>query len=66
MLISKRIFRLIIVGAFITILAGCAAVHTSIAKRNLDIQTRISSAIFVDAVSRDKRIVYVDIRSGIM
>ena len=66
MLASTRIFRLMIIGAFIAILSGCAAVHTSIAKRNLDIQTRISSAIFVDAVPREKRVVYVDIRSGIM
>ena len=66
MLTLKRIFQLIIVSVLITILAACAAVHTSIAKRKLDIQTRVSSAIFVDAVPRDKRIVYVDIRSSIM
>lgn len=66
MLTSNRIIRFLIVGVLLAILTGCAAVHTSIAKRHLDIQTRISSAIFVDAVSRDKRIVYVDIRSGIM
>ncbi len=61
-----RIFKLLMVGVLVAVVTGCAAVHTSVAKRNLDVQTRISSAIFVDAVKRDKRIVYVDIRSGIM
>jgi hypothetical protein len=54
------------IGTLIAVVSGCAAVHTSIAKRNLDVQTRISSAIFVDAVPRDRRTVYVDIRSGVM
>jgi hypothetical protein len=66
MLTLSSIFRLVGIGAVIAVVTGCAAVHTSIAKRNLDVQTRISSAIFVDAVSRDKRTVYVDVRSGIM
>lgn len=66
MLKFRRHFQFLSIGIFIAVISGCAAVHTSIAKRDLDVQTRISSAIFVDAVSRDKRTVYVDIRSGIM
>lgn len=62
----SRSFRLLGIGALIAIVSGCAAVHTSIAKRNLDVQTRVSSAIFVDAVAREKRTVYVDIRSSVM
>ncbi|HEB92509.1 MAG TPA: conjugal transfer protein TraT [Gammaproteobacteria bacterium] len=50
----------------ITLLAGCAAVETSIAKRHLDIQTKISTAIFVDPVKKEKRTIYVNIRSGVM
>jgi hypothetical protein len=59
MLSSKVGFRLLIVGLLAAVISGCAAIHTSIAKRDLDVQTRISSAIFVDPVSRDKRTVYV-------
>lgn len=66
MLSSKIVFRFLVVGLLAAIISGCAAVHTSIAKRNLDVQTRISSAIFVDPVSRDKRTVYLDIRSAVM
>ena len=66
MLNPKALFRLLMVGAILISLYGCAAMQTSIAKRNLDVQTKISTAIFVDAVKRDKRTVYVDIRSGVM
>lgn len=58
--------RIAIASGIVFALGGCAAVNTSVAKRNLDVQTKISSAIFVDAVKRNKRTVYVNIRSGVM
>ncbi len=66
MLNSKTLFRLLLLGAIFASLYGCAAMQVSISKRNLDVQTKTSTAIFVDAVKRDKRTVYVDIRSGVM
>ena len=63
----KKLFKLFFVGLVVSsLLTGCAAMHTSIAKRKLDVQTKISTAIFVDPVKRSKRTVYVDIRSGVM
>jgi hypothetical protein len=62
----NNLYRGIIIGGVLIALSGCAAVETSIAKRNLDVQTKISTAIFVDPVKRAKRTVYVDIRSGVM
>jgi len=47
-------------------LAGCAATQVAISKKNLDVQTKTSTAIFVDDVSRDKRTIYVNVRSGVM
>jgi hypothetical protein len=44
-------------------LGGCAAVHTSIAKKDLDVQTKMSDTVFLDPVSPDKRVVYVQIRN---
>ena len=44
-------------------LAGCGAVHTSIAKRHLDVQTRMSDAVFLDPVSPDKRTVFIQVRN---
>jgi hypothetical protein len=48
------------------VLSGCAAVHTSISKKDLDVQTKISTSIFVDTVSKDKRKIYLEVRSGVM
>ncbi len=47
-------------------LAGCAAVETSIAKRDLDVQTKVSTPIFVEPVSPHLRSVYVEFRSTVM
>jgi hypothetical protein len=44
-------------------LSGCAAATTSVAKRNLDVQTRMSETIFLDPVTSDRRTVYVDVRN---
>lgn len=62
----NKYVRGFVIGGVIASLSGCAAVSTSIAKRNLDVQTKISTAIFVDPVKRSNRLVYVDIRSGVM
>lgn len=45
------------------LLNGCAAVHTSIAKKDLDVQTKMSDTVFLDPVGPDKKTIYVDIRN---
>lgn len=44
-------------------LAGCGALHTAVAKRNLDVQTKMSSSIFLDPVEPEQRSIFVDIRN---
>jgi hypothetical protein len=44
-------------------LSGCAAGSTAIAKRNLDVQTRMSDTVFLDPVPAGERTVYVDVRN---
>lgn len=44
-------------------LAGCSAAHTMIKKRNLDVQTKMSETIFLEPVSPNKKIVFIDIRN---
>ncbi len=65
---TQRIYKIKL--AFIAIAAlamsGCAAVHTSIAKKDLDVQTKISTSIFVEPVAKDKRKIYLEVRSGVM
>ncbi|WP_334019403.1 complement resistance protein TraT [Alteromonas sp. S015] len=47
-------------------LSGCAAVHTSIAKKDLDVQTKLSTSVFVDPVPPEKRKIYLEVRSAVM
>ncbi|MBI2780099.1 MAG: complement resistance protein TraT [Gammaproteobacteria bacterium] len=50
----------------IVLLGGCAATQVALSKKDLDVQARTSTAIFVDPVPREKRTVYLDIKSGVM
>ena len=42
---------------------GCAATRTLIEKRKLTVETKMSETIFLEPVSPEKRIVYVDIKN---
>ena len=55
--------QLAILGLVLVSLAGCGALHTSVAKRNLDVQTKMSSSIFLDPVEPEQRTVFVDVRN---
>lgn len=44
-------------------LSGCTAIHRSIAKGELDVQTRMSQTIYLDPVEPELRTVYLDFRS---
>ncbi len=44
-------------------IVGCGALHTSVKKRNLDVQTKMSSTVWLDPVSADKRTVYLQLRN---
>jgi starvation-inducible outer membrane lipoprotein len=55
-IMTQRIYQLKITVITVTalILSGCAALHTSIAKKDLDVQTKLSTSIFVDPVPPEK------------
>lgn len=59
----KRLGMMVGVLAVISTLAGCGAMHTAIAKKDLDVQTKMSASIFLDPVEPEMRTVYVDIRN---
>ncbi|MDP4530442.1 complement resistance protein TraT [Alkalimonas delamerensis] len=44
-------------------LTGCTAIHRSIAKGELDVQTRMSQTIYLDPVEPELRTVFLDFRS---
>lgn len=58
-----RIAGIVVVGFTLT---GCAATHTMLAKKDLDVQARTSTAVFVDPVAKAKRTIYLDVKSGVM
>lgn len=64
---SKRInqLKVAVIAATALILSGCAAVHTSIAKKDLDVQTKLSTSIFVDPVPPEQRKIYLEVRSAV-
>ena len=64
---SRRGLRdllLSVVGiSLLALLTGCGAVHTSIAKANLEVSTKMSDAVFLDPVGQDKRTLFVQVRN---
>ncbi len=55
--------RMVAVLALGLVLGGCAAGATAMAKRQLDVQTRMTDTVFLDPVGPDARTIYVDIRN---
>ncbi|MEA3413267.1 MAG: complement resistance protein TraT [Pseudomonadota bacterium] len=60
---SWRSFGLLTALAGIVFLGGCAAIHTSVAKKDLNVQTRMSDTIFLDPAGSDKKSIFVQIRN---
>lgn len=46
-----------------SLLSGCAATQVAIAKRDLDVQTKMSATIFLDPVAPEQMTVYVQVRN---
>ncbi|MDX6751781.1 complement resistance protein TraT [Geminicoccaceae bacterium 1502E] len=44
-------------------LSGCAAGYTAVAKRNLDVQTKMTDTVFLDPVAPAARTVFVEVRN---
>lgn len=49
----------------VVVLGGCAAASLALSKKDLDVQTKTSTAIFVDAAPKNQRTVYLEVRSGV-
>ncbi|WP_297441641.1 complement resistance protein TraT [Sulfurimonas sp.] len=44
-------------------LSGCSAMKTAVAKRNLDVQTKMSDTVFLEPVAPEDKIIYFDMRN---
>lgn len=62
----KKIYKLVALSSIVGLLWGCAATQVALSKRDLDVQARTSTAVFVDPVAPAKRTIYLDIKSGVM
>jgi hypothetical protein len=62
----KHTFDAICVAVGLATLSSCAATYTALSKKDLDVQARTSTALFVDPVPRTKRTIYLDVKSGVM
>ena len=60
---SSAVVRVVVGGLALIFLSGCAASSVLISKRNLDVQTKMSETIFLDPVSPDKKVMYVEVRN---
>lgn len=57
------ISKVIVLMSALALLTGCGATHTAINKRKLDVQTKMSSTVFLDPMNSDKKTVYLQIRN---
>lgn len=61
--VSKRLFLLGFLSLVFIQLTGCSAINTAIKKSDLDVQTKMSSTIFLEPVSPKERVIFVDVRN---
>ena len=62
----KSASKLLSIAVVLSVLGGCAATQVALSKKDLDVQARTSTAIFVDSVAKEKRTIFVDVKSGVM
>lgn len=55
--------KIIAMICLIATLTGCAAATTAIKKRNLEVETKMSDTIFLDPVSIEQQVIYVQLRN---
>ena len=58
-----KLIKLTLVTATTLTLFACSAVHTSLEKSELDVQTKASESIFLEPVSPSKRIIFISVRN---
>ena len=60
---AVTLFTLSVTLLLLSSLGGCAAIHTSIAKADLDVQTQMSDSVFLDPVGQKKRTIFIQVRN---
>ena len=55
--------KIVAICSVIVLLSGCAATQTMISKRKLDVQTKMSSTVFLNPVEDSQKTIYVQIKN---
>jgi len=61
--IARRRFITWVFLSLLLTVSGCSALHTSVKKKDLTIETKMSATIVLDPVSADKRTVFLQLRN---
>lgn len=59
----RMTINLLVLGLLLWTMSSCKAMHTSIAKKDLDVQTKMSDTIFLDPVGPDKKVIFIQVRN---
>lgn len=59
----KSLAHKLAIATLLITLSSCSSTHTAITKRNLEVKTQMSETIFLEPVSPDKQVVYVQVRN---
>jgi hypothetical protein len=58
-----RLTRLFLATALLFVLSGCAAMHVALSKKDLKVETLMSDTIFLDAETRAKKSIYLEVKN---
>ncbi len=59
----RKMYRMAVLMAGLFLAGGCAAIQTGIQYRNLETSTKMSSTVFLDPISPNKRTVWIDLKN---
>lgn len=63
MSVRYRLYGIAAVLSLMLALSGCAATSTAIAKRELDVQTKMTDTVFLEPVSPERRTLFLQVRN---
>lgn len=59
----KKIIKLLALTMALLILVSCSALNTSVSKRNLDVQTKMSNTIWLEPVAQNQKTIFLQIKN---
>jgi hypothetical protein len=62
-MIKAKLVTLTLLLCVLTLITGCSATHTAINKRKMDVQTKMSSTVFLNPVTPDKKSLFLQVRN---